>query len=530
MRKVSLQYGKSLGENDQSHAMIVSDPSLHKSLKEFREAIVKSAIVSLSNEQGIITYVNQNFVHASGFTEDELVGHDYRMLSSGFHPSSFWKEMWATVSAGKVWRADVKNRAKDGSVFWVDLFVMPFIDDHDGTRKYLSIYHEITQRKIQEENIAELNQSLRDFQNAIQSSSIVSRADRAGVITYVNDNFVTISGHTQEELIGQNHRIINSGHHPKEFWLGMWETISSGKVWRADVKNRAKDGSCYWVDTFIMPFLDVNGEIKEFLSIRNNITNQKEQEEKIIELKNEQLAKMNHQMEKFLYSTSHDLRSPITSILGLINLMRLETKDATMLDYITKAEASTIRLDKIIKDIMSFSRSTYQRSISEKIDFETEAWKVLNAYKVDPAARRIAFDVAVKGTYPFFNDASRVMLIMDNVIRNAVHFFDVNKASPFIKVTINIEKERAVIDVHDNGIGIAKQHMSSIFNMFYKATHLSKGAGLGLFVVKETLEKLHGTIEIESEIGFGTAVRIIIPNDRKGKLISRKLELQKNTH
>lgn len=517
-----------LSQDDKSHPSIV-DPWLHKSLKEFREAIVKSAIVSLANESGIITYVNQNFVQACGYAESELVGSSYSLLNSGFHPRSFWEEMWRTISTGKVWRADVKNRAKDGSEFWVDLFVMPFVDDVEGTRKYLSIYHEITQRKVQEENIAVLNQSLRDFQNAIQSSSIVSRADGAGVITYVNENFVRISGYTAEELIGNSHRIINSGHHPREFWTEMWQTISSGKVWRADVKNRAKDGSSYWVDTFIMPFLDAQGTVKEFLSIRNNISNQKGQEEKLLELKDEQLAKMNRQMEKFLYSTSHDLRSPITSILGLINLMRLETKDPTMLDYIAKAESSTIRLDMIIKDIMSFSRSTYQRSISEKIDFETEAWKVLNTYKVEPSARRIGFEVIVNGTSPFFNDASRVTLIMDNVIRNAVHFFDENKASPFIKVTITVEKERAVIEVIDNGIGIGKQHMDSIFNMFYKATHLSKGAGLGLFVVKETLEKLHGTIHVESEIGFGTVVRITIPNDRKGKLISRKLELRKNT-
>lgn len=122
-----------------------------------------------------------------------------------------------------------------------------------------------------------------DFQRAIESASIVSRADKKGTITYVNDHFVKLSGYSQEELIGQNHRIINSGFHPKDFWVTMWKTISAGQNWRQEVKNKAKDGSYYWVDTFIMPLLDQEGKVTEFLSIRNDITDKKEVEARIYE-------------------------------------------------------------------------------------------------------------------------------------------------------------------------------------------------------------------------------------------------------
>jgi PAS domain S-box-containing protein len=114
-----------------------------------------------------------------------------------------------------------------------------------------------------------------DFESAITKSSIVSRADKRGVITYVNENFVAISGYAANELIGQTHRVINSGYHPKNFWVNMWKAISDGKIWRAEVKNEAKDGSYYWVDTFVMPCLDEQGQIREFLSIRNDITQSK---------------------------------------------------------------------------------------------------------------------------------------------------------------------------------------------------------------------------------------------------------------
>lgn len=123
--------------------------------------------------------------------------------------------------------------------------------------------------------------SLFDFQNAIYKSSIVSRADKSGIITFVNDNFVTISGYSAAELIGQTHRIINSGFHPPAFWADMWKTIASGRIWRAEVKNKSKAGAYYWVDTFIMPFLNEDGRVREFLSIRNDITERKRTEEEL---------------------------------------------------------------------------------------------------------------------------------------------------------------------------------------------------------------------------------------------------------
>jgi PAS domain S-box-containing protein len=248
--------------------------------------------------------------------------------------------------------------------------------------------------------------------------------------------------------------------------------------------------------------------------------------ERILKESNDELAKVNHQMEKFLYSTSHDLRSPLTSIFGLVNLIRMENPPPLMVDYTGKIEKSALKLDKIIKDIMSFSKSTYQRSSSEKIDFETLVWKSINHFQADPSFRKINFEVKYEGSFPFFGDTERIEIILENVFRNCVHFYDANKSRPFVKVNINSKKENAFFEIIDNGVGIGQQHMDQIFNMFYKASHLSKGAGLGLFIVKETLEKIKGNINIESEIGFGTVARINIPNDHKGILISRKLELQ----
>ncbi len=255
---------------------------LVRQLSEFNFAINNASIVSRADKKGIISYINDNFIRISGYKAEELIGQNHRIINSGFHPKSFWVTMWKTIASGKTWRAEVKNKAKDGSYYWVDTFIMPFLDEEGKIKEFLSIRNDITKRKAQEEEIILLNHSLADFQNAITSSSIVSRADKKGVITYVNENFVQISGYSTNELIGQNHRIINSGYHTKDFWVNMWKTIASGKTWRADVKNEAKDGTYYWVDTFIMPFLDEEEKVCEFLSIRNDITSRKNTEEELI--------------------------------------------------------------------------------------------------------------------------------------------------------------------------------------------------------------------------------------------------------
>lgn len=248
--------------------------------------------------------------------------------------------------------------------------------------------------------------------------------------------------------------------------------------------------------------------------------------EEVLQSKNDELAKVNTQMEKFLYSTSHDLRSPITSILGLVNLVRMESKEAVVLDYVSKIESSTQKLDKIIRDIMSFSRATYKRTSTDKVNFEILAWKAFNAYRHDPNSKKIHFEVKTTATEPFYSDSEKLDIIFENIVRNAIQFYDPNKSRPFIQVNITPTRSHTLIEFIDNGLGIAKQHIDQVFNMFYKATHLSRGAGLGLYIVKETVEKIGSTVQLESEIGFGTVVRLTVPNDLKGKLIDRKIQLK----
>jgi len=258
-----------------------------KELADQKFALDQHAIVAVTDVQGTITYVNKKFCTISQYSEEELIGQNHRILNSGHHPKEFFQQMYQTIANGQVWRGEIKNRAKSGSIYWVDTTIVPFVDANGKPRQYVAIRADITERKQTEEalqkSLATSESALKDLADqkfALDQHAIVAVTDVQGTITYVNQKFCTISQYSKDELMGKNHRILNSGHHPKEFFQQMYNTIGHGRVWHGEIKNRAKDGSIYWVDTTIVPFVDADGKPRQYVAIRADITERKQVEER----------------------------------------------------------------------------------------------------------------------------------------------------------------------------------------------------------------------------------------------------------
>ncbi len=278
------------------------------------DIINEIAIVSKTDLQGNITYVNEEFLTWSKYTMPEVMGKNHRMLKSGEQDDQIFIDMWKTISSGEIFRGEIKNKAKDGSFYWVDAIVAPILDENGKPKEYIAQRFVINDQKMKEQEMQEMleetraqeeeiRQSMEEMtaiqeqmervqiemqaqNNIINSIAIVSKTDVQGNITYVNEEFLKWSKYSEDEVMGKNHRMLKSGDQDDQIFVDMWKTISSGKIFRGEIKNKAKDGSIYWVDAIIAPVLDHAGKPKEYIAQRFVINEQKEREAKLNELLN----------------------------------------------------------------------------------------------------------------------------------------------------------------------------------------------------------------------------------------------------
>lgn len=358
------------------------------------------AIVSRTDVQGNIIYVNDEFVRWSKYSREELLGRNHRILKSGHQPDSIFAEMWATISGGKIWRGEVKNRAKDGSYYWVDAIIAPVLDANGKPKEYISQRFVINEKKekeeqmnclleesrAQEEQLRRIGMEIEAQTKIINSIAIVSKTNLRGEITYVNDEFVKWSGYNREELIGKNHRILKSGHQPDEIFVNLWETISSGKIWRGEVKNRCKDGSYYWVDAIIAPVLDEKGKPQEYIAQRFVINEKKQKEEQMQALLEDARAKeeelrqnmeeMNAQQEEM-----HRITREIEAQMNIINSVAIVSK-TDVKGNITYVNEEFIRWSGYTKEELIGRNHRMLKSGHQPDEIFVDLWSTVSSGKI----------------------------------------------------------------------------------------------------------------------------------------------------
>lgn len=233
-----------------------------------------------------------------------------------------------------------------------------------------------------------------------------------------------------------------------------------------------------------------------------------------IERVNSELRKLNEELDRFVYSASHDLRAPLSSVLGLVEIARLEPTINGKDECLTMINSSIKKLDGFINDIIDFSRNQRVELQFDKVDIEQEAKEVLDDLKFLDKEDKIKVSVNSHESSHIITDGRRLRVILKNLISNSIRYHDLHKEAPFIKVEIKYKSQLVIISVSDNGIGIDNKHINDIFKMFYRADETSKGSGLGLYIVKETIDKLKGKIEVKSELHKGTTFTLTLPSLR----------------
>jgi len=229
---------------------------------------------------------------------------------------------------------------------------------------------------------------------------------------------------------------------------------------------------------------------------------------------NDELRKSNKELDRFVYSVSHDLRAPLSSMLGVIGLCEMENMDPFIGKNVSLLKSSIKKLDGFIIDILDYSRNSRMEINRQEIHFADLLTDICNNLKFmcNEDQRKVEVRTKIQNGVAFYSDRSRLSIILNNLISNSIRYQNPEAADPFVEISVEISASSAEIRIRDNGIGIGRENHEKVFNMFYRVSTKSVGSGLGLYIVKETVEKLRGVIRLESECGKGTAFSIHLPN------------------
>lgn len=351
---------------------------------------------------------------------------------------------------------------------------------------------------------------LEQFMRALNESAIVSKTDTKGRITYINSKFTEITGYSEEEAVGKTHSLLRSQENSDEFFKNMWETISAKKIFHATFQNIKKDGDIYYVDTTIVPLLNNEGEIEEYIAVRYDATD-------IINAKNNALEAKKIK-EDFLSNMSHEIRTPMNAILGFTELLKKNLTDSSSLNYVNIIEGSSKSLLLIINDILDFSKIESGKLMIEDLPFNPtdELQRAVELFTVITKEENINLSLHMDSSMPecLSGDILRIKQILNNFLSNAIKFTESGKN---IDVDIDYLNENSIVNitVKDEGIGISKDAQEKIFMAFEQEDNTTArkfgGTGLGLSISTKLADLMNGKIFVESEIGKGSCFTLSIP-------------------
>ncbi|MCX6606274.1 MAG: PAS domain S-box protein [Acidobacteria bacterium] len=368
---------------------------------------------------------------------------------------------------------------------------------------------------------------------ALDHHAIVSITDTTGAIAYANDKFCAISGYSREELLGQNHRLMNSGTHPTEFYMNLWSTITQGSVWHGEICNHAKDGTLYWVDSTIVPVLGAEGKPRAYVAIRTDVTARKRDEDQItrytaelahtvaaLEREKNRAEAANRAKSEFLASMSHEIRTPMNGVIGMTGLLLGTALSPEQQSYAETVRTSGEALLTIINDILDFSKVEAGKMALEvgPLDLHGALEDVIELMAVKAREKQLELLLHYTPDTPrkFFGDSGRIRQVLLNLVSNAIKFTAAGQVLVEAECTAVVAGVANIrIAVHDTGIGIPADLMESLFQKFHQVdsstTRKFGGTGLGLAISRQLVELMGGTITLTSREGEGSTFCFELP-------------------
>jgi len=490
-----------------------ADMQLQMSLKElsiYKAALDRSFIVDITDPNGLMTQVNDNFCKISKYSREELIGKDHSVLRSNLHASES-QALWTSINEGRIWRSDIQHTAKDGSKYWVDTTIVPFMNEDGKIWQFTTIRIDITQQKNDEEALARSEANMNNIFEHTHVGYVLVDADlKLMSYNHTAETFARDELHHQARIGDFMPDYFTAAR--KDYLLQATLEVLTGKFFVFELNYVQEDNSMHWYNLRLLPIKNSEGIYDGLIVEIVNIT-QKKKEEQEKEKITTDLMYRNTALEQFTYIVSHNLRAPVASIIGLTSLltdMELTEQDKT--EAIQGLATSSKKLDEVIVDINEILRiKNNVKDDKELLSFTAIADEVktyiLQYFKAQPFIIRTHF--ATIDSY--LGIKSYVYSIFYNLISNSIKYSKPGLV-PEIDIRSFVEDKTLILHFADNGIGInMKQNKDQLFGIYRRFHVHVEGKGLGLFMVKTQVEMLGGTIDVQSEEGMGTSFTIRLP-------------------
>lgn len=483
-----------------------ADPVNGQFAVDLLAALDVHAIVSVADTRGVITHANAKFCEISGYSKEELIGQDHRMLNSGHHPRSFFRDMWSTIGRGDVWRGEIQNRAKDGSCYWVDSTIVPLFDDDGRVRKYVSIRTDITRRK--QEAAA---QTLLAALVASSMDAIIS-LDKCGRILSWNRGAELAFGYLEAEMTGRSAMELVPAD-ARQAESNRLAVVLGGESFRQfETVLLHKDGRRLNVIASASPLLDGEGRILGTAHVARDVTAQKKLESQF--LRSQRMEAIG----SLAGGVAHDLNnllSPMLMVRSLIKPEHCTRNERQLLDTVHQAAR---RAAAIVRQLLDFSRG---REGNRQAIPVAPVFREATAFLRETLPRDIVIKSSIQsGLWPVVADSTQLHQVLVNLCVNAR---DAMRGGGTLCLTAeNIECDGAVLPgaqagrfvlftVADTGVGIPPNITDRIFDPFFTTKEPGSGTGLGLSTVAGIVKNHGGYVTVYSEPGVGSSFHVYLP-------------------
>ncbi len=494
-------------------------------VKKLLEVIEQTPVsIAITDVDGNMEYVNPHFEKITGYSLDEVKGQNSRLIKSGYQDEFVYKQLWNTISSGISWRGELLNKKKDGTVFWENCVITPIVDENIQIVNYVAIKEDITEKKENEKKIQEYQQHLEELVEkrtadlktseakfrsiAENSEDAITRFDKNFRFIFANPGVAKQTGIDLKEFIGKTHAEIGL---PKEHCQLFESTFR--KVFKTKKKQLIEFQlpNKNWIDAQIIPEFDTDGNVSSIIAFGRDITNRKKAENVTIQAF-EKEKETNELKTRFISTISHDIRTPLTSIKSSAELLKkygLKWNEEKKNELFERISGSVNYLVEVVENVLAISRT--ERG---EIIFSPQTNNIKQFFKSEISKlNSIHFDHQItmqySGKEEVEADSNLLSTVFTNLVNNAVKYSP-DSSSIFVKIDVGT---KLTICVEDKGVGIPKEGVKHLFEPFYRAENADKfkGSGLGLSMVKTNIEKMKGTISVESKLGSGSSFTVTLP-------------------